>query len=723
MTKRASLLFVSLAALLLAGSCSTTRVLSEGEYRLASNKVQIQGRNKQLTPSDVSSYIKQPANSSFIFGWNPMLCIYNWSDPSKNDWINRSLRNVGTAPVVFNSFQVGSSCENIRKHLDYLGYYNSEVTSKVDTVRRLVKVTYYVQPGERCRIDSLVYKVPEGEFSKEFFEDLPNVGVKTGDWLSEKSLEAESVRGASHFRNLGYYDFSKYNYFFTADTLDSRNILTYEIRNYTRNEPEDNAAPILKYHIGDVTISHSSQVPFRENVLRKINLIKPGDIYSERMVNNTYNRLSSLRLFNSVGIEMVPVDSSTVDCRITMGESKLKGIKLALDMSTNSSGLLGVSPNVSFYNKNIFHGGEWLSVGFSGNFQWRPKTDLRSNEFGVSASLSFPRFLGLPYSIFNGPNIPRTEIQAAFNYQNRPEFTRFITNLSYGYIGQAKLFHYQVYPFRAAIIKADNINEDFFYTLFRNPYLWDSFTDHLDAGVSGQFYWTTDAALIPKGSYRYIRLGLDLSGNIISLFDRWLPEGEYGGKTIFGLNYSQYCRVDVQLGQTFRFSPGSALALRLSGGAGHAYGASTSMPFEKQFYVGGASSMRGWQVRALGPGAEEMFTYFAIPSQTGEWKAEFDVEYRQKLFWKFEGALFAEMGNIWEFPSEFNSEQTEFWPATIAADWGLGLRLNLDFILLRLDWGIKMYEPSRAAGKRWLSPSDWVGRDGSTLHFGVGYPF
>ena len=727
-------LILGLIACMAASSCSTTRVLPEGQYRLASNKIVIEDKHSGVSASDVSSYVKQKANTYFLFGWSPMLNIYNWSNPSKDNWINRSLRNVGSAPVVFNPFQVSGSCDNIAKHLEYLGYYNSEVTSRVDTVRRLVKVSYFVKPGKRVRIDSVVFKVPEGEFSDDFQADIANVGVRKGDWLAEKALEAESVRGTSYFRNLGYYSFNKYNYFFTADTLGSSNILTYEIRNYTRNEQGVNAQPLRKFHIGDVSISHSAQIPFRENVLKRVSLIKPGDTYSEQLVNNTYSRLSSLRLFNSVGIEMQPVDSTTVDCHINMGESNQKGFKLALDASTNSSGLLGVSPVISFYNKNLFHGGEWLSLGFSGNFQWQPNTTTRANEFGVSASLSFPRFVGLPYKLFKGANIPRTELQASLNYQNRPEFTRFITNMSYGYLGQEKKLFYQLYPLRVSVIKVDSMTDEFIISLLKNIYLWDSFSDHIDAGVGAQFYYTSDTNLIPKGSYWFARAGVDLSGNVISLFNKWLPVNEYGNKTILGLNYSQYARVEMQLGQCIRFSPGSALAMRLSAGVGNGYGASSSMPFEKEFYVGGASSMRGWQVRALGPGADEMMSLFTIPSQTGDWKIELDLEYRQKLFWKFEGALFAEAGNVWDFPVDLSdilltdddpivNNYTDFWPATIAADWGIGLRLNLDFILIRLDWGIKLYEPSRAEGKRWLSPAEWIGRNGSALHFGVGYPF
>ena len=614
--------------------------------------------------------------------------------------------------------QVASSRENIAKHLDYLGYYNSTVTSKIDTVRRLVKVTYNVYPGKRCKIDSIVYKVPGGEFEQEFKADVLNTTVHPGDYLSEKQLEAESVRGATWFRDRGYYDFSKYNYVFEADTLGARNILTYQIREYSRNELSIAARPLLKYHIGKVSIEHSEEVPFRESVLTELNTIHPGDLYSEKLINRSYNRLTSLRVFNNVGIEMLPADSSTVDCRITLGESKLQGIKVNLEASTNSTGLLGVSPNVSFYHKNIFHGGEWFTLGFSGNFQGQPGTDTRATEFGVNASLSFPRFLGLPYSVFKGNSIPRTELVTSFNYQLRPEFKRWIGNFSYGYTGRNRRFLYQVYPLRATLIKVDEMTDEFLMSLLRNISLYDGFYDHIDIGMGGQLYWATTTDIVPKGSYTSARLTFDSSGNVISLFRNYLPVDEYGQRLLFGLGYAQYVRADLQLTHAFSLGNNTTLALRLNSGIGTPYGSSASMPFEKQFFVGGASSMRGWQARALGPGSDPLMTFFTIPSQTGDFKIEFDAELRQKLFWKIEGALFAEAGNVWEFMNLPTSYFT-----TLGADWGLGVRLNLDFILLRLDWGLKIYEPSRDPDKRFLTPDQWFGSDGSAIHFGVGYPF
>ncbi|MBQ9462959.1 MAG: BamA/TamA family outer membrane protein [Bacteroidales bacterium] len=714
MRKRSVLIALLGLLVIAASSCSNTRVLTENQYRLASNKVAFEGDASGLSSSEVSSYIKQQTKSSFILGW-----IYNWSDPAKDNWINRALRKIGSAPVVFNGRMLNGSKENICRHLDYLGYYGSSVRTRVDTVKKNVRVTYYVSPGKRIKIDSLVFKLPEGEFSEEFDADRKNVLVKQGGWLSEQALETESARSAAYLRNKGYYNLTKFNYFFEADTLGPRTILTYEIRNYTRNEPEVNAEPLRKYHLGNVNINYPETLPFRGKVLTDINILKPGDLYSEQRANVNYNRYTALRLFSNVAIEMTPVDSVTVDCNINLTPSKLKGVKLNLEASTSSNGLFGVSPAVNFYNKNIFHGGEWLTLGFSGNFQRKFGTDLSANEFGITGSISFPKFIGLPYKVFSGANIPRTLLQASFNFQDRPEFKRSITTASWGYTGNSGIFYYQVNPVRATVVKVNNVTDEFQVQLLKNPLLYDSFYDHIDAGLSAQLYLTSDSSVIPKTSYWYARLGLDLAGNAISLFDKWLPHDGRGNKLIFGLAYSRYFKTELTLAKNFRFSPGSALAMRLTGGIGLAFGEYGWLPFEKQLYVGGASSMRGWQVRSLGPGSSQIYEMFTIASQTGNSKLEFDVEYRQKLFWKFEGAVFAEVGNIWLTYEELDST----WAETLAGDWGIGLRLNLDFILLRLDWGMKVYDPSIVGGNRWLGPGQWFSRNGSTLHFGVGYPF
>lgn len=702
-------------------SCSTTRVLSEGEYRLASNEVQIRHDSDDLDTEDMLQYVKQQPNRYFIFGWNPFLNVYNWQNGSGR-LFDRIFRKIGTAPVVHDPELVSSSCDNIRKHLEYLGYYDSRVDSQVDTERRLAHVNYIITPGRRFRIDSVAFDIQaNADFLAEFEADSLGRTVRTGDWLSEKALEAESARGAAYFRELGYYDFNKFNYFFVADTLTDRTLLRYQIKEYTRNSTAQSAAPISKYHIGDVTISHPDDVVFREDILKNLNTIHPGDLYSASAINVTYNRLSSLKVFNNVSIEMTPRDSSLVDCGINLSGTRLQGFKADLEASSNSSGLIGVSPQLSLYHKNIFHGGEWLTLGFTGNFQFKPGTDIVSNELGVTAGLSFPRFLGLPYSIFKGSNIPRTEVKASFNYQDRPEYLRNIAGLSFGYTGQiARSFFYQFYPLQATFVRLYDLDRQFAEILERNPYMRDSYKNHLDAGAGGTIYHTTDSDIVPRTAYRYSRLSFDLSGNVLSIFDRFLNQNDDAQSKMLRVPYTQYVRGQLDLGKVFRWGreDGNAMALHFVTGAGYAYGNSTALPFEKQFYAGGAGSMRGWQVRSLGPGASPLDESFSIPSQTGDFKLELDAEYRFRMFWKLEGALFAETGNVWNL-----NDMQDSLLKTLAADWGLGLRVDLNFILLRLDTGFKVHDPSLEEGERFCGPDRWFSRDGFAVHFGVGYPF
>ena len=705
-------------ALLALSSCSTTSLVPPGEYRLASNDIVIEGHEK-ISTSELSAYVRQQGNNSFL-GLNPLLSIYNWSNGSGKG-INALWELIGTPPVIFDPDLVSVSAENIREHLRYLGYYDAQVIPHVKTRNRVAKVEYRVIPGTRLRIDDIIFDVPAGDFSNEFYADLGNVTVRVGDYLSEQSLENETVRGASYFRNLGYYNFNKNHYFFEADTLGVRNILHYGIRGYTRNDSPESDAPIVKYNIRSVDISHPADIKFSEKLLRQFNSIVPGEYYSEDVVNKTYYRMSALNLFSGVNIELAPSDSAALDCHIRLSGADQLGFKANLELSSNSSGLLGASPQLTVYHRNIFGGGEWLNLGFTGNWQFMPGSNVHSTEWSASASLSFPKALGYPVRKIKGNYIPRTEIKASYNYQNRPEYMRSIANISYGYTGRiGNRVQYQFYPLQASLVKLYSKSDDFSLTMIENPYLWDTFMDKFDIGSGGTLYYTTDASIVPKAPYSFARVSLDLAGNILSLFNDMLPVDENGRRLALGLPYSQYVRLDLQMGKSFALGKKqkASFALRFSGGMGMGFSNSSALPFEKQFYCGGAGSMRGWQVRSLGPGYDPLEDFFIIPSQTGDMKLELDAELRFPLFWKLEAAIFAEAGNIWRM-DEFNGA----FPGSIAADWGTGLRINLDFILLRLDAGFKVHDPAREAGQRWLNPSSWVGRGNYAVHFGVGYPF
>ncbi len=723
--------------LILASACSTVRTLSPGQFRLAGNEVRVD--DKHFRPAELTPYIKQQANTYFVFGWNPFLNIYNWSDGSDSGF-SRFCRKIGVAPVVYNRNLVNSSVENITNHLRYLGYYNSVVSAEEKEKGRLMRVVYNVRLGSRLPISDIRFDVPgDAGFADSFYSDTLNLSFKRGSFLSEEALEEESARSAGSMRNKGYFDFSKSNYFFEADTLSKPGyaVLDYSVRNYTRGSDPGKAVPIRKYSFGDVSISYDGDLELREPVLKRLNAIKPGSVYNEKDVNTTYSRFSSVQLFSGVNIRTTPTDSNTVNCDISLTPTKLKGFKVNLEASITSTGLASVSPKLNFYHKNLFHGGEWFNLGFQGAFQFKPKEDLRANEFGINAGLSFPRPLLFAAPEHKSASVTRTEIKASYNFQSRPEYTRHIVSASYGYNGRlAEKLLLQLYPVQLSYVLLTDMSDEFARTLAKNPYLTYSYSDHFDAGVGGILYLTSNNDIIPKTSYRYMRFNFDASGNLLSLFKPLMKKSENGTGYVLGVPFSQYVRGELNLANIWRFGKwnGQALAARLSLGVGGAYGNSFTLPYEKQFYVGGASSMRGWQARSVGPGNAKPDTYTLLPSQTGDVKLEADLEYRARLFWKLEAALFAEVGNVWTMPRNDGLDGMSYddyckqfhfnnFYRSLAADWGVGLRVNLDFIVLRFDFGMKVHDPARDEGERWLGPRKWFKSDGCAFHFGVGYPF
>ena len=709
-------------------SCSTTRVLQDGEYRLQKNTLEVTN-DRKFNSRSVEPYIKQKPNASF-FGWNPFLNLYNMTNGKGKGW-DKFVRKVGVAPMVYDPDLVESSIDNITGHLEYLGYYNSKVESEVSVKKRRVKVNYAITLGKRFPIKELEFELPEGELREEFLKDTTSVTIKKGSWLSEASLESESDRSSKYLRDRGFYGFSKNYYFFEADTLSCPDsaILKMSIRNYTRNETEKDARPLQKFYIGDVSIIHPKSLKIREKILTNLNTIIPGELYREKDISNTYSRLSALNVFSGVNIEMNQSDTTTVDCSINLTQSKLQGFKVNLEASSNSTGLFGVSPQLSYYHKNIFRGGEWLNLSFMGNFQFKFNDDVRSNEFGVSAGISFPKFLFLPYRLFKGA-MPRTEVSLSYNYQNRPEYTRNIISTSLAYTGIiGSRIYYQFYPVQLNIVRLFNLDPAFFKSLEDNPFMRNAYQDHFDLGLGGNLYYTTNAEVVPKTSFFYTRLQFDIAGNLLSAFNPLMRKDANGSGMIWNTPYSQYVRAEFQVGKTWRFGKnnGQALATRFLAGAGYAYGNSTALPFEKHFYAGGANSLRGWQARTVGPGTSPMDSTFVIPNQTGDMKLEANVEYRFNIVWKLGGAVFVDAGNVWTIRDTGNRNNAlsriswQDFGKSIAMNWGAGVRLDLNFLLLRVDLGMKIHDPARA--QSWVGPGEWLKRDGFAIHFGVGYPF
>ena len=720
---------ILIGLVLLTAGCSTTKMLSADESRLAENRVVITN-DDHYNASGLTPYIKQKSNGK----WQPMLFVYNWQNGKGKGW-DRFCQKIGQAPVVFDEDLIDDSVDNMLDHLEYQGYYNSTITPVVRIKKQIAKVEYDVTLGKRFPIRTIDYQVRDTALRALLEADSSHFTVRRGDFLSEENLEAESERLSSHFRNNGYWGFSKNYFFFYADTTTTPDQadLIVKLENHTRNESEDAAREHRRYTIGNVALIPQTGMRVRPAFLQNLNQLHPGEQYSEEKINQVYSRFSSVPLFSSVNmmLRQSETDSTAVDCRILLQQARLQSVKVNLEGSFNSTGLFGVTPSLSYSHKNLFGGGEVFTLGFRGNFQFMFHNPTRANELAVSTGLKIPWY---PSFIRRLPviNLPQIDVNFSYNYQNRPEYTRNIVTGTYGYSWNiAKKFFYQFSPIQLSAVNATRLDPEF-YESIQDPYLKNSFKSHLDLGGGGTVYYTTNTAVNPKVTYFYTRFQYDMSGNLPSLLGLTgiYKKGEHGENLIAGIPYSQYVRGEMQAVGTFRIGDASqyALAVRALAGVGIAYGNSVSLPFEKLFYAGGASSMRGWRARAVGPGMAPRDTSFAIANQSGDMHLETNVEMRFPMFWKLEGAVFMDVGNVWNIGAE-DLDGASRDPRSLfsfknlfkstAMDIGLGARVDFGLVLIRFDLGMKVYDPSL---QEWMGINDWF-TGAYAFHFGIGYPF
>ncbi len=775
--KKYSLTYLALAFsgfILLVASCSTTKVLSEGKYRLKSNVITVENAReyKEYNTSQLERYIRQKPNTYFFKtkkgGWNPFLYVANWT--TGNEGWDKFVTKLGQAPVEFNPALVEDSKQNIEAHLQYNGFYYSTVTDSIDVKKRQAVVFYNVKLGKQYPIRSVVYKVDDDELAEVIYADTLNSLIKVGEPLSEALLESEAERSAAYLRNSGYYEFSKNYYFFEADTVTVKDgaMLKVIVRNYTRNETPQEAKPHRKFYFGnvyinpisdllryrtanamkiqpamdtleyrDITILYDNKRKVTPSILYKMNRIQTGGRYSEDIVNSTYQRFSNLRLYNSVNVELTKVDTNTVDCMIRLLPSKVHGYSVSLEASVNTTGLFGISPTISYHNRNIFRGGEWLSVSVSGNFQFSAVNSTRANEFGASAGLSFPTFLILPSSVFKYV-IPRTDVSLSYNFQQRPEYTRNMIGANFGWSwnNRTNNFYFKVVPIQINIVNLPKMSPDFLENM-TNPFVREAYKNQFELGLGFDVQYISDPSINPAGSFFKANLQFDMSGNLLSAFNKFMPTNDDGFHTVWNAPYSQFARVELSVAQTWKFGKDNkqAFAVRALGGLGYAYGNSTKMPFERLFWAGGANSLRGWAGRSVGPGSAPMDHSFSIPNQTGDMRLEANIEYRFPIFSVFRGAVFFDWGNVWNLDyaswDNFENVAEGIVPdnsyfsfknmfKTSAFNGGVGLRVDIDFVVIRLDLGIQLYNPETQS---WHHITTWFNKNNYAIQFGIGYPF
>ena len=757
-------------AVLLFASCSATKYVPEGSYLL--DEVRIQTDNREIKPSGLSMYVRQNPNAKWFSLIKTQLYVYNWSGRDSARWINRTLRRIGDAPVIYKEEETKRSGEEMKKAVQNMGYMSATVEPVVQIKKKKLKLTYKVSSGKPYKIRSLKYDIRDGKIREYMRQDSAGTYLTEGMYFDVNRLDAERQRITDNLLRNGYYKFNKEYISYTADTV--RNTYQVDVTMHLapfRQHNDDSPQNHRQYYINKVNfitdynvlessalssieindsvhykgfpIYYKDKLYLRPKVLTDNLRFASGDLYNERDVQQTYSsfgRLSALKYTNIRFIETQIGDSTMLDCYVMLTKSKHKSVAFEVE-GTNSAGDLGAAASVSFQNRNLFRGSETFMIKFRGAYEvisglQAGYSNNNYTEYGVETSINFPNFL-FPFisSDFKRKIRATTEFGLQYNYQLRPEFLRTMAsaNWSYKWTQRQKIQH-----------RIDLINIAFLYL----PRISDRFKeDYINKGQNHIFQYNYQNRLIVNMGYSYnynsvggsiinntiasnsysIRFNFESAGNIMYALSKAtnIRKNSNGEYAILGIPYAQYLKGEFDFAKNIRIDHRNSFAFHAGVGIAVPYGNAKTIPFEKQYFSGGANSVRGWAVRDLGPGS------FAgngnLLDQSGDIKLDASIEYRSKLFWKFQGAAFIDAGNIWTIRSYANQPGGVFkfdkFYKQIAVAYGLGLRLDLDFFILRFDGGMKAVNPAYETKKEHfpiIHPK--FSRD-FAFHFAVGYPF
>jgi outer membrane protein assembly factor BamA len=744
--------------------------LPEGKYLLSKNEVKIVNDEKGVSKRNMTPYLRQQENNRSLFGTKLHLCLYNLSPRCDSCWLGTTLRKLGEPPVVFDPELVELTVAGMQQYLRSRGYYHAEVDDTVRYRKKKATVIYRVRPGHTFTLQNIAWQLTDELPATFILSDTANTLLRPGAVLSVKLLEQERERIELFLRNKGFYLFSRALISYEADTLighGKANLTVflnkneasattdslpynrrYRIRDvkiythYDALEASTRADYLTEYReasektyepAGAVYVLHRRKPAIRRQVLLNANTIEPGRYYSEQEIMQTYTNFSNLRLFRivSIGFDTVRTagGEALLDCAIRLTDNIPQGFKMNIEASSSSLGLLGLSPTISYYHQNLFRGAEGLNVTFSDNYQFDlfriGNTTRRSNELSASVSVSMPKFFLPRINRYFKTYSPRTDFTMSYGHQLRPEYTRNSMAFLFGYSWRPNAqLSYSVNLLNLSMVKLYNMSDNFFHSTLRDPYLRNRYEDHFVMGTNASFQYSTRQAFKTASSVQF-RWNIGFAGNLLSAFNRRFPTNANRHYLVWGTPYSQYAKTDINLSYYQVFDARQTLAYRVFAGIGRAYGNSISMPYEEVYYSGGAYSLRGWQSRSIGPGAAPVDTTFVIPNQVGDLKLEANIEYRFKMVGVLDGALFLDAGNIWSLNYKQSDKLAVFDVATfyrqIALNTGFGLRLNFDFLVIRLDIGAKLHDPQLYRG--WVPVHNVFSMHNLSWHFGIGYPF
>jgi hypothetical protein len=760
---------ILVVVILITISCSPARHLSEGQYLLSKNR--IEASKKTISEPQLKSYVLQKPNKRLL-GTRFYLFLYNLSNPEKEKWPHGWLRKIGEEPVVYDSAMTKASTRQLKQLLEIEGFYKAVVKDSVYYIKENAIVNYKIEFNDPYRLKSIRYNFEDTSLASVVLEDSTSSLLRLNMRFDKDELQSERVRIENLLKEKGYFSFSKEYIFYDAltDPDDNSVDLTMHVKEYSTGRPDPFSKIRLHpvYRIRNVFVypnftdadyepdSRPDTNFFRNlyflttgkpnlkpNAIANRNYIIPGELYKLSDVNRTYRNITSLNIVRFTNISFSEVDSlpafgseKYLDSRIEVTQKKLQSFQAEI-AGTNSSGDLGVRGNLLYSNFNLFRGAEVFNMRITGAIEsLRNQTDGKyksMKEIGAETNIVFPKFFApLRLEGFVKKFAPKTTILVSFNYQSRPDFTRSIANSSFAYKwnGSTYITH-SVVPLEFSYVNIyESLSSDSFLVSIRKTPLGYSFEDHVVN--SARYTFELNNQEIGKSrNFVFTRINLESAAFLVNLVNHgFKKQDDTQVYDLLNVPYFQYLLGDVDFRYYNVIDRQNRVVYRLIAGMGYPYGNSVSLPYEKKYFSGGPNSMRAWNTRDLGPGSyndpmENSDTLFNYPNRNGDIKLEANVEYRFKLVWKVEAALFLDAGNIWNYRKDESKPGSEFrwnrFHKEIAVGTGFGARLDFSFFLLRIDVGLRLRDPAREGDNKWVSPFRNVGLN--NVKFAIGYPF
>lgn len=719
-------------------ACSASKFIPEGSYLL--DDIKIKSDTKNIETSQLEPYIRQKGNSKWFSLFKVPLGTYALSGRDTTKWINRKLQALGEGPVLFDSLQAEQTCNDLSNVLHGMGYIKAQVDYALKREKKKkVKVIYNLHPGKRYHISSINYDIQDKNIdsvlkNKKFHSTNLRIGMP----FMVSVLDNEREQITDFLNNNGYVNFHKDFISYSADTISgSTDIdITLHLHKFISGNGEEETEH-KQYTIGKINYHANGdfdKIPLRKSVLEENTIIEAGKLYNADELQKTYNRFGRLPIVKYTNIKFTErPDSNILDCNIGISTNKINSISFQPE-GTNTAGDLGAAASLTYENRNIFRGAETFSIKLRGAFEAITGLEGYQNqdyeEYSLEAKLLFPRFV-VPFlsKKFKKQSTAMSELTVSYNMQNRPEFHRRVFTASWRYrwndISGKKSYKFD-------LIDLNYIYMPWISTTFKEEYLDDvnNRNSILRYNYEDLFIMKLGFGMSFNNGDEAYKINVETSGNFLSGISHLLgsKRNEDNQYTLYNIAFAQYVKGDFDYTKIIMFDRNNSLALHAGLGIAYPYGNSKILPFEKRYFSGGANSIRGWSVRGLGPGKFKG-TNGAIDfiNQTGDIKLDLNIELRSFLFWKVYGAAFIDAGNIWTIRAYEEQPGGQFrfkdFYKQIAVAYGLGIRFNFDFFILRFDMGMKAINPAyNSNNEHYAIFHPDFSRD-FAFHFAVGLPF